>query len=285
MDRLTTSIHVDASEGVVPDYAVALAAYHRAFARELKAIVEGLPLAQGSRVLDVACGDGTYGRWLAERVGPCGSVVGFDLSPGYMEWAHETTSNGAPISLVTARLERLPFPDDTFDLAWCAQSLFSLPDPVDALRRIARVVRPGGVVAVLEDDTLHQLLLPWPVEVELALRGAELVAFAEQSDRPRKFYVGRRLVQVFRAASLEGIHRRTSASDRQAPLDRPLRAFLADYLADLHQRAAPHLEPEVVGEVEAILDPRSEVYLLNWPDLALTVIDHVVWGFKPEPNG
>ena len=73
------------------------------------------------------------------------------------------------MTFARADLRHLPIPDDSFDLVWCAQSLYSLPDPVDALRRMARAARPGGIVAVFENDEFHHVLLPWPVEVELAL--------------------------------------------------------------------------------------------------------------------
>ena len=45
---------------------------------------------------------------------------------------------------------------------------------MEALRHLVRVTKPGGVVAVLEADTLHHVILPWPIEVELAARAAEL---------------------------------------------------------------------------------------------------------------
>jgi ubiquinone/menaquinone biosynthesis C-methylase UbiE len=268
----------------VPDYAAEMAAYHAAFAPELRAMVAELPIAAGARVLDLASGDGTYTRWLAPRVGEGGGVWSVDLSAGYLDVARRAAASGpAPgrVLFSVADLERLPFDDGSFDLAWCAQSLFSLPDPVEALRVLSRVVRPGGIVAVLESDTLHQVLLPWPIEVELSLRAAELADLAETSDRPRKFYVGRGLRQVFEAAGLRDCRRRTWAIDRQAPLDPPARAFLAEYLRDLHARARPRLAPEMAERSDRLLDPGSPEFLLDRPDLALTIVEHVVWGMKP----
>ena len=58
-----------------------LAAYHRAFAAELRVMVDTLPLAPGSVVLDMACGDGVYTPWLAERVGPDGRLFAFEPQP------------------------------------------------------------------------------------------------------------------------------------------------------------------------------------------------------------
>ena len=272
------------NEGGVPGYASMLAAYHEAFAAELEAIVAALPISGGHRVLDLACGDGSYARWLADRVGPNGEVVGVDLSEEYLR---ESRSNleGNPradrIRLVVAPLDRLPFADGSFDLVWCAQSLFSLPDPVEALRIARRMARPGGIVAVLETDTLHQVLLPWPIEVELAVRAAELVGLAEDSDRPRKFYVGRGLLPIFRDAGLEATGRRTFATDRRAPLGPAERAFLESYLRELRDQARPHLEPEVRAKFDRLADERSADYLLDGPDFALTMIDHLAWGRRP----
>ncbi|HWE37350.1 MAG TPA: methyltransferase domain-containing protein [Isosphaeraceae bacterium] len=268
----------------VPEYATTLAAYHAAFAAELRAMVESLPIAEGDHVLDMACGDGTYVGWLAGRVGPDGLVVGVDAAPSYLDLAREAPRPDDVLDrlgFVAATLERLPFEGGTFDLAWCAQSLFSLPEPVGAVQALARVVRPGGVVAVLEDDTLHQVLLPWPVELELAVRQAELLGFAEESKRPRKFYVGRRLRGVFEAAGLVDCRRRTWAADRQAPLGPAERAYFASYLTDLRDRAAPHLEPATLEALDRLLDPDGDDPLLDRPDLMVTTISHVMLGRRP----
>jgi SAM-dependent methyltransferase len=185
-------------------------------------------------------------------------------------------------TLVTAaRLERLPFPENHFDLAWCAQSLYTMPDPIETLAQIVRFVRPGGSVAVLEDDTLHHVLLPWPIEIELALRGAELLALAEHSMKPRKFYVGRSLLEVLSAAGLRNCRVRTYATDRTPPLDSDLAEFLTLYLTRLKQVTAPYLETALRARVCRLLDPNSAGYILNSPDLTVTVLDHVVWGVKP----
>lgn len=269
----------------LPDYAPMLAAYHRAFSPELRAMIGGLPLRAGDRVLEIACGDGAYGPWLAERAGPSGQVVAVDRSHEFLAIASQARSGAdgaAPLRFAAADLARLPFEDDAFDLVWCAQSLYSLPEPVESLRRMRRVVRPGGVVAVLENDSLHQVLLPWPVPVELAVRCAEWRGFVEESDDPRKFYIARDLVRVFHDAGLVPCRERTWASNRQAPLEPTERAFLALYLADLRERASHHLDRETRDLFEPLADPSHDHYLLDRPDFSFTCIDHVVWGIKSE---
>ena len=136
-------------------------------------------------------------------------------------------------------------------------------------------------MAVLENDTLHHILLPWPVEVELAVRQAELRAFVEESEKPRKYYVGRQLREVFRKAGLEDCRTRTWATNRHAPLEPEERAFLEKYLKDLRERACPHLGPEMRERFEPMVDPGSDRFILDGPDLTVTCLDHVVCATKP----
>ncbi len=121
---------------------------------------------------------------------------------------------------------------------------------------MVQAVRPGGSVAVFENDEFHHVLFPWPVEIELALKKAELASFVETSDRPRKFYVGRELCRVFRAAGLRHCKAQGVVFTRQAPLDRASRSFFTAYLENLCERVSPHLEPE---------SPRSAS--IDWPIL------------------
>lgn len=122
----------------IPAYEPMLAAYHRAFALELRAIVGSLPIAREQRVLDMACGAGTYTPWLADRVGSQGRVVAVDSTPHSLEIARHECAKSEPTGVVeflSAPIDALPFAEGTFDLCWCAHSLYRLPDSADALRR------------------------------------------------------------------------------------------------------------------------------------------------------
>ena len=98
----------------------------RAFEPELDAIIAELPLAAGLRILDLACGDGFYRRRIARRLGSSGFVTGFDVNLTYLDQARDEAAgypNLATIDVVGASFDALPFPNDTFDFAWFAQSL------------------------------------------------------------------------------------------------------------------------------------------------------------------
>jgi ubiquinone/menaquinone biosynthesis C-methylase UbiE len=267
----------------IPFYEPMLDAYHRAFASELRAMVAALPLASGHTVLDMACGDGAYSLWLADRVGPRGQIIGVDQAEDYVSIARrraEESPLANIISFSAAPIESLPFEDGTFDFCWCAQSLYSLPDPVDALRHMLRVTKRGGAIAVLENDTLHHVILPWPIEVELTMRAAELRSLAQKSDKPYKYYVGRQLRRVFRSAGLQRIESRSFATDRAAPLAPNERTFLLQYLKHLAGRIRASFDGPSRTAFDRLVDPQSAEFILDDPDLAATFVNHVVWGWK-----
>jgi SAM-dependent methyltransferase len=97
----------------------------------------------GHRIVDVGCGPGALTRELVGRVGT-GAVTAVDPSPTFVEAARERHP-GVDVRLATA--ESLPFADGSFDAALAQLVVHFMADPVAGLREMARVSRPGGVVA------------------------------------------------------------------------------------------------------------------------------------------
>ncbi len=145
---------------------------------------------------------------------------------------------------------------------------------------MARVLRPGGIVAVFENDTLHQVFLPWPVSLELPLRAAELRSFLEESRNSSKYYVGRRLPAILAAAGLEPVRMTTHAFDRRAPLGMAERALLQGYLEEAASRVAPYLEADLLQELHQLVDPQSRQHLLDQPHLTMTWLNVLAFGQK-----
>jgi ubiquinone/menaquinone biosynthesis C-methylase UbiE len=219
-------------------------------------------------------------EWIAPHVN---HVVGVDISFDYMQRARYEGGHrlvAADAHVVVGDANSLPFTGHQFDLVWCAQSFYDFPDPLRALREMRRVVRPGGRVAVLENDRKHQLLLPWPVTLELALQQAELQASRCASQQPGKFYIGRRLDQLFRQSGLYPCQKRTYATNRHAPFDDATREFLHYYLRFLQRRVEPFLTPEQRCELEACISLEATRSFFNCADLTVTAVDHVMEGIK-----
>lgn len=267
----------------LPGYAPELNTYHRAFEKELRQMVAALPIRPGDRVLDMGCGDGFYTGLLLERAGETGVVTGLDASPTYLDLARQRLT-GVPhaqnIEWRQGDIARLPFTDGYFDFIWCAQSLFSLPDPLQAVRELRRVTREGGLVAVFENDTLHQLMLPWPPTVELRLRALEWLAFSKKTAHSDKYYVGRNLLGLFQKAGLSVVEKRSYSRDKWAPLDLSCRAYLDAYLSHLDDLVSPLMNQQDRALCQPYLDPKSPSYILKDPNFNVTFIDHVVIGIK-----
>jgi SAM-dependent methyltransferase len=102
--------------------------------------------ARSGRYLDAGGGTGATGAWLAER----GTLVAADFFPSALEAYREL--HPATAGLVAADVQRQPFADSSFDAALCVTVLCheSIPDPVVAVRELARVVRPGGYICLWE---------------------------------------------------------------------------------------------------------------------------------------
>jgi len=113
-------------------------------------MLEMADVQPGDHVLDVACGTGLVTLSVAAAVGAAGTVVGTDIAG---EMVDEAARAAAARCLGNVRFQRadaevLPFPHASFDLALCGLGLMYVPDPVQALREMRRVLRPHGRVAV-----------------------------------------------------------------------------------------------------------------------------------------
>jgi SAM-dependent methyltransferase len=115
-------------------------------------------LGRGQRTLDAGCGPGGNGAWLAAH----GTVIGVDISPDALQFVHDNRPETLP---ARADLEALPFAGATFDQVVAITVLYTVPDDARALRELARVLRRGGAVVLVEpafeafrrahDSTVH----------------------------------------------------------------------------------------------------------------------------------
>ncbi|MCX2180427.1 class I SAM-dependent methyltransferase [Streptomyces sp. SKN60] len=110
-------------------------------------------LAAGLDVLDVGCGPGTISADLAQRVAP-GRVTAVDAAEDVLDKARAVAAERglANVEFAVADVHALDFPDDSFDIVHAHQVLQHVGDPVQALREMRRVCRPGGVVAARDSD-------------------------------------------------------------------------------------------------------------------------------------
>jgi demethylmenaquinone methyltransferase/2-methoxy-6-polyprenyl-1,4-benzoquinol methylase len=115
----------------------------------------------GMRVLDLAGGTGDLAKLFAERVGSGGEVVLTDINGAMLALGRDRMVNaGRLVPAVQCDAEKLPFKDGYFDCVGIAFGLRNVTRKDEALAEMRRVLKPGGVAAVLEFSRVHAPLAP-----------------------------------------------------------------------------------------------------------------------------
>lgn len=148
-----------------------------------RASLEALDLSPADRLLDVGCGTGAASRTAAEMGA---SVIGVDLSPKMVKEAMTLAGTTENLAFEVADVEHLPFPDGRFTAVLCSNAFHHYPDPSRAVAEMARVLAPGGRLALgdatsdLRASRVADRFLRWfePGHVRL-YRSAELGAFVQ----------------------------------------------------------------------------------------------------------
>jgi SAM-dependent methyltransferase len=110
-----------------------------------------MALSHGDSVLDLACGTGNFSREFARTVTGSGLVVGVDTSRTMLERAAAELERAElrNVALIRAGGEELPFRDDCFHAVCCFAALHLFAEPFAALSELARVLAPGGRIAIM----------------------------------------------------------------------------------------------------------------------------------------
>jgi SAM-dependent methyltransferase len=148
---------------------------HRLYGPATRQLFTDAGIGPGMRVLDVGSGAGDVSLLLADLVGPSGEVVGVEIAPESIAVATErarASGVGSSVRFVQADLRDLALDEGRFDAVVGRWVLMYQPDPVALLRRLAGLLRPGGVMAFQESDLvavhrpfpespLHERLQAW----------------------------------------------------------------------------------------------------------------------------
>jgi len=147
------------------------------------AVRNALDLRPGERLLEVGCGSGALCRLMAPALSPGGEIVGVDVAPDMIAAARHYAAAAPPpppaplvpsvpsvpsvppapfhgnepsqtalLHFEIAPAEALPYPAASFDAAFAARLLLHVDDPLSVVREMARVVKPGGRIVLMDWD-------------------------------------------------------------------------------------------------------------------------------------
>jgi len=244
-------------------------------ARALLARLGELGLRPGQTALDLGCGPRGILDLLAEAVGPRGRVVGLDADPAHVTAARQYAfSQGlADVEVLAGDARHTGLPAQSFDLVHTRTLLVTIPEPAEVVAEMARLARPGGLVASQEADAEFSICYP-PLPEWDRLLALFRASFPRAGADLR---LGRQLPELFREAGLTDVGATVYAGSYPAGHSR--RTVIPDLVRSLHPvilglgLAGERELADVDAAVRAHLaDPRT----LMMPHLLVTA-----WGRKP----
>ncbi len=249
------------------DYAHALAVTNPMREPVIRAVIQALELPPGSRGLDVGCGIGLQVLLLAEAVGPAGHVTGLDLSPEFVARASRIAQEAGladRVSFQEGNVKDLPFDAHTFDWIWSADCAGYRPgEPLALIWEMARVVKPGGSVAILMWSS--QMLLPGYPLLEARLNAtAPGIAPFVHGTRPDWHYL--RALGWFREVGLQECTAQTFAGTVHGPLSDDLREAVKALIDMRWIGAESEVSAEDWATYQRLCQPESPDFILNLPD-------------------
>ena len=247
----------------------------------IRKMVKAIQLPAGSRGLDAGCGIGLQCLLLAEEVGSTGHVTGVDISAEMLDYGREMVEEAGlseRISFQEGDVANIPFDNNVFDWAWSADCVGYAPlEPVALLKELARVVKPGGTVAIAAWSS-EKLLPGYPrLEARLGATTAGIAPFI-QGKRPELHFM--RALGWFRELGLKEPEAKVFADSVYAPLNNDIRNFLVALFDMRWPDVSAELSSEDLAEFQRLCLPDSPDFILNLPDYYAFFTYTMFWGTK-----
>ena len=139
-----------------------LALLDNVYGQDAERILGQIGIRSGHHVVDFGCGTGSTLAWFSKQVGGLGEVIALDASADQLAIAKRNCESAGlkNIRFLEANAYTTGLPRESVDLAHCRLVLCHLQNPLDALREMAAVVKPGGIVICFDLDLAQLFTIP-----------------------------------------------------------------------------------------------------------------------------
>lgn len=245
----------------------------------IKNVVDTLQLPPGGKGLDAGCGTGFYTLMLAEASGVRSHVTGLDIEEKFLAKGRSLASKSGlteRVSFMEGNIRKLPFEENLFDWAFCMDLVGYLKiEPVLLLEELARTVKPGGIVYIL-NWSLQMLLPGYPVlEARLNATSKGIAPFNAKM-KPELHSM--RALEWFKQAGLNETGAKSFVADINPPLSQEKRKALADLFEMRWGEDNPELLEEDQLEYQRLCREDSPDFILNIPGYYGFFAYSLFWG-------
>jgi SAM-dependent methyltransferase len=249
------------------DYAHKLKLFNSFAAPELRCALESLNLVAGMRIVDAGCGTGETLEQLCHAVSPDGWVVGLDLAAAHAKAARARLA--ARAAVLQADLMRPPLVPASFDLVWSVNTINHLRDPLEGVLELARLLRPGGRLALGQSSFVPDMYFAWDARLERVTNEAVRRYYRERYGLDERALTDiRSLVGLMRRGKFQNVSARTFMIERIAPLGGAAEAYLLEaiFRGTWGARLRPYLSGEDYAQLSSLCDPLDPRFALRRAD-------------------
>lgn len=245
----------------------------------IKTAIRQLNLPRGSKGLDAGCGAGLQCILLAGEIGPDGHVTGLDVSPEFLGYGRDLLKQAdleKRITLEEGSITSIPYGDNTFDWAWSADCVGYGPwDPKPLLKELKRVVKPGGLLAIIAWSS-ERLLPGYPLlEAKLSATSPGLAPFSYEMKPSRHFF---RALGWLRELGLVNTRAEVFSKSVHAPLNEAVYGALLDLFEMRWPGVEKELAKEDLEQYMRLCKSDSPDFILRHPDYYAFFTYSMFWG-------
>lgn len=236
---------------------------------EYENMVRSVGIQSGMKVLDAGCGNGRFLDIIAELVTSSGEITAIDLAEENIDTVNSLINSNhfnVPVSAAIGNVTSLNFPDNSFDVVWCANVTQYLDETnlIKALSEFKRVLKPNGIVAIKETDGTSYFFYPTNNLTLLWDSVKPMTKF----DQQRWFIHPLQMKTLLSDNGFNNTQQSTHLIDRRFPLDKATTDYLARLfeLEDVNWSPIDQQTSENQEEWKKLLNKNSPSHILSQPN-------------------